>query len=190
MKCPNCGKEIANDSRFCEFCGTKIVQKVDGTHVFNEENKRLEPVDNICVFCGERRSEHPEDNIYMPLYKESDRLNVVVYRKVSYKKIDIGLARCPHCKGIHQKQKNLTWVYTIIGGILAMVLLSIFTNETILSILLGIAISAFIWLIVRAILEKSISRREKILTKQEAAAKYPIVQTLLAEGWTFDQPTA
>ena len=24
MKCPNCGKEIANDSVFCEFCGTKL----------------------------------------------------------------------------------------------------------------------------------------------------------------------
>ncbi len=25
MKCPNCGKEIANDSKFCEFCGAKII---------------------------------------------------------------------------------------------------------------------------------------------------------------------
>ena len=24
MKCPNCGKEIANDSLFCEFCGAKV----------------------------------------------------------------------------------------------------------------------------------------------------------------------
>lgn len=24
MKCPNCGKEIAEDSQFCEYCGTKI----------------------------------------------------------------------------------------------------------------------------------------------------------------------
>lgn len=24
MKCPNCGKEIADDSVFCEFCGTKL----------------------------------------------------------------------------------------------------------------------------------------------------------------------
>ena len=33
MKCPKCGKEIANDSNFCEFCGTQIkqdnVKKVD-----------------------------------------------------------------------------------------------------------------------------------------------------------------
>ena len=24
MKCPKCGKEIANDSNFCEYCGTKV----------------------------------------------------------------------------------------------------------------------------------------------------------------------
>ena len=24
MKCTNCGKEIANDSKFCEYCGTKV----------------------------------------------------------------------------------------------------------------------------------------------------------------------
>jgi hypothetical protein len=24
MKCPNCGKEIANDSVFCEYCGAKV----------------------------------------------------------------------------------------------------------------------------------------------------------------------
>lgn len=24
MKCPNCGKEIANESLFCEFCGAKV----------------------------------------------------------------------------------------------------------------------------------------------------------------------
>ena len=26
MKCPNCGKEIAEKSKFCEFCGTEIVK--------------------------------------------------------------------------------------------------------------------------------------------------------------------
>lgn len=26
MKCPKCGKEIANDSVFCEYCGTQLEQ--------------------------------------------------------------------------------------------------------------------------------------------------------------------
>ncbi len=26
MKCPHCGKEIANDSVYCEFCGKKVTQ--------------------------------------------------------------------------------------------------------------------------------------------------------------------
>ena len=30
MKCPNCGKEIAKDSAFCEFCGSQI--KRPGNH--------------------------------------------------------------------------------------------------------------------------------------------------------------
>ena len=31
MKCKHCGEEITNDSVFCEFCGTKVI---------NEENKQ------------------------------------------------------------------------------------------------------------------------------------------------------
>lgn len=28
MKCPKCGKEIAYDSKFCEFCGAKIKNSI------------------------------------------------------------------------------------------------------------------------------------------------------------------
>ena len=28
MKCPNCGKQIANDSSFCEWCGTRILDEI------------------------------------------------------------------------------------------------------------------------------------------------------------------
>ena len=31
MKCPSCGKEISNDSKFCEFCGFQIVSPVTST---------------------------------------------------------------------------------------------------------------------------------------------------------------
>ena len=41
MKCKNCGKEIADDSKFCEFCGTKIEKEIIGYSL----NKRI-------LFCS------------------------------------------------------------------------------------------------------------------------------------------
>ena len=37
MKCPKCGKEIANDSQFCEYCGNKInpVKKTQKIYIFS-----------------------------------------------------------------------------------------------------------------------------------------------------------
>lgn len=32
MKCPNCGKEIANDSQFCEHCGTQVMTSIQGVN--------------------------------------------------------------------------------------------------------------------------------------------------------------
>ena len=46
MNCPNCGKEIANDSVFCEFCGVKISK--DSSHII--KNKPLRP-----TLCSERK---------------------------------------------------------------------------------------------------------------------------------------
>lgn len=31
MKCKNCGEEVANDSVFCEHCGTRVVEEQDET---------------------------------------------------------------------------------------------------------------------------------------------------------------
>ena len=39
MRCPNCGKEIADDSLFCEFCG----KRVDKKH----------PLKSKCPYCSE-----------------------------------------------------------------------------------------------------------------------------------------
>lgn len=42
MKCPNCFKEITNDSVFCEYCGTRISQQpVDNTRTVNNEDSKL-----------------------------------------------------------------------------------------------------------------------------------------------------
>lgn len=40
MKCPKCGKEITEDSLFCEFCGTKI-DTVDDQEIKKNRKKFL-----------------------------------------------------------------------------------------------------------------------------------------------------
>lgn len=42
MKCPNCGKEIVNDSIYCEFCGAQISKK---------RSKKSLWITLIVVFC-------------------------------------------------------------------------------------------------------------------------------------------
>ena len=42
MKCSNCGKEIANDSIFCEYCGAKLV---------NKKNRKALWISIIAVVC-------------------------------------------------------------------------------------------------------------------------------------------
>lgn len=42
MKCPNCQKEIENDSVFCEYCGTRVNQlPVNNTPTVNDEDSKL-----------------------------------------------------------------------------------------------------------------------------------------------------
>ncbi len=166
------------------------------THVFNENKKRLEPIDKTCVFCGKGISESQDDNLFIPLFKESDRLNVIVYRKVSYKRLDMGLSRCPHCKEIHIKQTKMTWIYTIIVGILTAVVSFWLTKgffddfTIIMAILIGVIFACIAFFASRILLEKRHARKEGILTKEDASIQYDIVRALLADGWTFDQPTA
>jgi predicted nucleic acid-binding Zn ribbon protein len=48
MKCPNCGKEIANDSVFCEYCGTKVETSMPSATRLNW----LKWLGLICIAVG------------------------------------------------------------------------------------------------------------------------------------------
>ena len=167
-----------------------------GTHVFNEQKKRLEPVDDVCVFCGQGRSSSQDDNLFIPIYKEGDRIDVVIYKSVSYNKLDVGVARCPKCKEIHRKQNNKALLFAIVIGVFATFVFSLITVGAfeelgiIMVLPLGVLMGFIGWKITQKVLEKRIPEKENILSKREAALQYDFVNGLLAEGWTFNKPTA
>ena len=41
MKCPNCQKEIKDDSVFCEYCGTRINQSPVNNITINDKESKL-----------------------------------------------------------------------------------------------------------------------------------------------------
>lgn len=49
MKCPNCGEEIAKDSVFCEFCGTKISNEEENTRIDKKRKKKIIVISAICA---------------------------------------------------------------------------------------------------------------------------------------------
>lgn len=169
------------------------------THIFNEEKKRLEPIDNRCMCCGNGFSRGEEDNFYLPLYKEKDRTNVVVYRSVKYSMIKVGVARCPECGRIHKQVKTKAIIMVIILSILSLTVLPLLGWG--LTLLLHNTIPFFVLFFIGMILifvmihlyprfEQRFARQQQVLSRWEAAMEYDLVSTLLNDGWTFEQPLA
>lgn len=169
------------------------------THVFNEATKRLEPLNNVCVFCGQRYVNNANDNCYLTLYKEKSRTNVLVYRNVKFSKIAIGGSRCPICKQIHYKIKIRSALYSMgafILGLIPIFLMSyfLFRYITILAIIIGIILLMVnVFLTTQATyyyFERKLTVPYDILTPREGLQVYPIVQELINDGFTFDVPVA
>lgn len=177
-----------------------IQPSTNGSHIFNEQEKRMEPIDNTCMCCGKDHSTGEKDNFYITLYKEKDRTDLVVYRNVKYNYIDIGVARCPKCKEIQKKVKRNTVLCNIAVGLgFAALLFSfgiILINSMSWIIVGGIIIVAGLVAAIRISLSDSFDFEEKlckktgILSKKEAAQQYKIVQELLENKWGFEPPSA
>lgn len=83
MFCPNCGKELLEDARFCVSCGREISQQeIDTLKLMKErqavdtqaaqpkeeffEEPAKEPVERICPYC---RSKVKSTDVYCPVCK-------------------------------------------------------------------------------------------------------------------------
>ena len=155
-------------------------------HSFNESRKRFEPLEKTCQFCQQNENKNMEHNYFVPLFKEQDRTNVIVYRSVKYSKIPIGIARCENCMEVHESMSNkaglIAWGLAVM---LIVLCIMIWGLMGIFSFLPGIFIGFF----AKEQIENKLVRDQGILTKLEGAEENPTVQGLVIHGWSFAQPS-
>jgi len=156
-------------------------------YIFNKERKRLEPTETRCQYCETGNSTSMADNYFIPLFKENDRTNVIVYRSVKYNKLPVGVPRCSDCKNIHVlaagRAAQISWAIAIGVIILSFALWGIFG---IFSIFAGIVIGFG----GTELLQNKMVRDKGIYTKTDGAKKNEAVQDLVINGWSLKQPTA
>ena len=131
------------------------------------------------------------DSYFVPVYKENDRTNVVVYRSVKYSKIEVGVPRCINCKSIHSAAKKKALVLSLIASIL---LLS-FAIYNFMEFSVYISVALFFGAIAGgffgyAYLQNTFARKQGIYALKDGAENDPMVQSLLNSGWTLTMPTA
>ena len=64
MICLNCGREIMDNSNFCEFCGNKVEKKKIGIFICNGCGKKINESSNFCEFCGKKVENNIVNNIF------------------------------------------------------------------------------------------------------------------------------
>ncbi len=155
-------------------------------YTFNQQKRRLEPSETKCQYCDTEESTDMEDNYFVPLFKEADRTNIVVYRSVKFQKIPVGIPRCKQCKAIHNKAASTsTWIGWGAGILFA------FLGFQILGIngLFTLIAAPFVGYGINLLVEKKMVRDKEIYTKLEGAKENDAVQDLVLSGWSFTNPT-
>jgi hypothetical protein len=157
-------------------------------HYLNESLKRLEPHDKACEYCGQGNSENMNENFFVPVFKEEDRTNIVVYRSVKFKKILIGIPRCPGCLEIHNTSASRAKLFSWIGAVIIFILCLMTVSAYI--IFAGIFLLFLVGFLGSHLLEKQFVRNRGILPKMDGAKENETVQEFIIHGWSFTQPSA
>jgi hypothetical protein len=160
-------------------------------YTFDEAYKRFEPHDHKCTYCGEAEMENMNDCYFVPLFVESDRTNIVVYRSVKYSKVLIGIPRCRSCKDIHHDAKNKAVTISVVSVIALLgLLLYNFMNLNAFVFILGIFATIFGGIYGSAKLAERYVANKGIYTLQDGAETNEVVRDLVIAGWSFTMPTA
>ena len=156
-------------------------------HVLNEKRKRLEPTDTQCYYCGKKESTNMNDNYFIPLFKEADRTNIVVYRSVKFQKIKVGIPRCSECLKLHNDADSKASVYVLLAVIIISVIAFMAFGPLGILVLIPVGILGYAF---QPSVEKKLVVKENILNKREGAEKNDTVRGFIISGWSFNQPMA
>ena len=165
------------------------------TQTYNNKNGIIAPPGNICMCCGKEILHNEYANYHIPIYKEEDRTNLLVYKSVKFRKIGILVTRCAKCEKIQKKAELISMYYSFgIGlSIVSIGLLLIFFMENmrnlgIVLIVLGIITGALLWSSKGEDKATDFLEKKQVLSKENAAAQYEEVRELLRSGWSFQEP--
>ena len=168
-----------------------------GTHVLNEQNKRLDPIYNRCMCCGQGVSNGNRSDFYISLFKVKDRTDLVVYRNVRFQRLVVGVSRCPKCKAIHKKGERISVIKRLLVGVGTAgvgVLIGFLLEPTSiigpLVAVFGLVFGIILAFVSFANQPSKVCEKNKVLTQEKAAKQYDLVMSLLKDGWTFIKPTA
>jgi hypothetical protein len=160
-------------------------------YTYDPADKRYEPHDHKCTYCGEAEMENMNDCYFVPLFTEGDRTNIIVYRSVKYSKILIGIPRCRACKDIHydSKSKAVTITIALVVASLALLFYNFMNMSAIIFViaLFGIIFGGFYG---SAKLAERYVANKGIYSLREGAETNEVVRDLVISGWSFNMPTA
>jgi hypothetical protein len=126
-----------------------------------------------------------EDNYFVPMFKELDRTELIVYRSVKYNKIEVGVPRCRNCKNIHVTSKwygrIVSWLAAIISVVLGIMFLGYY-------VVFMIIISPLIGFLGGLGLEYLFVIQKGIRSETEGAKKESAVHELSLSGWSLKPP--
>lgn len=156
---------------------------------FNQRLKRFEPIEKKCSYCDDKSENSSVDSAYyVPLFKEQDRTNIVVYRSVKYQKVEIGIPRCEECVKIHGAEKTTARLCAF--GIFAVVFALGIILFGLIGGVVGFIVALFAGVLSVDHLEERFVLSKGIFTPRDGAERNSVVQTFVLSGWSFNQPTA
>ncbi len=160
-------------------------------YVFNETLKRLEPISAECSFCKNGIMDSMSDCYFTTIYKEHNRTNIIVYRSVEFREIEIGIPRCNTCAKAYQKANDMSSGSGFLLGI-AIFITGYFLVDNLLTFILLVGGIAFIiGTTTSYFIKKYYIDKAQILSEKKAIRKDHTINTFVyLNGWTNHRPTA